>query len=162
MTRTEKERLVADLSSALKGSGAIVVCDYRGMSVEELESVRKIAREEEVGVKVVKNTLARLALKEAECEVPELKDMNILLWGEGQVMPCKIADKAATQFKGKFAIKTGLIDGAIAPLDEIMTLAKLPSRDELLGMLLNVWNAPITNFTIGLKALADKKAEESE
>ena len=161
MTRAEKERLVADLASQFEGAGAIVVCDYRGMSVEELESVRNMARQEDVKVKVVKNTLARIALDKAGCEVPELKEMNLMVWGDGQVMPCKIADKAATEFKDKFKLKAGLIEGKVADMQEILTLAKLPSRDELLGMLLNVWNAPITNFTIGLKALADKKAAEA-
>jgi large subunit ribosomal protein L10 len=45
-------------------------------------------------------------------------------------------------------------------METINAMAKLPTRDELLGMLLNVWNAPVQNFTIGLKALADKKEAE--
>jgi large subunit ribosomal protein L10 len=92
--------------------------------------------------------------------VPELRDTNVLLWGDDVITPCKIADKSAAQFKEHFKMKAGLIEGKIAPMEDLLALAKLPSRDELLGMLLNVWNAPITNFTIGLKALADKKAEE--
>ena len=160
MTRARKEELVAEMAEAFKDAQAIVVCDYKGMTVEALETVRNMAREEEVQVKVVKNTLARIALEQAGCDVPELKDTNVLLWGADQITPCKIADKAASQFKEHFKLKAGLIEGKVAPLENILALAKLPSRDELLGMLLNVWNAPITNFTIGLKALADKKAEE--
>ena len=160
MTRTEKEELVAQLAAEFKDAAAIIVCDYKGMSVQELETVRSMAREEEVKVKVVKNTLAKLALSQAGCDVLELKDTNLVVWGDTQVLPCKIADKAAGQFKEKFKIKAGLLEGKEAEMDTIMALAKLPTRDELLGMLLNVWNAPITNFTIGLKALADKKEAE--
>jgi large subunit ribosomal protein L10 len=160
MTRARKEELVAEMAEAFKDAQAIVVCDYKGMTVEALETVRNMAREEGVKVKVVKNTLAEIALKQADCEVPELRDTNVVLWGDDQITPCKIADKAAAQFKEHFKMKTGLIEGKVAEMDTLMALAKLPSRDELLGMLLNVWNAPITNFTIGLKALADKKAEE--
>jgi len=160
MTRTRKEELVAEMTAEFKNAGAIIVCDYKGMTVEDLETVRNMARAEETNVKVVKNTLAEIALKNAGCEVVDFKDTNLVIWGDTQVLPCKIADKAATQFKDTFKIKTGLIQGEVASMDTIMAMAKLPTRDELIGMLLNVWNAPIQNFTIGLKALADKKAEE--
>jgi large subunit ribosomal protein L10 len=160
MTRTRKEELVAEMAEAFRSAGAIIVCDYKGMTVEDLEAVRNMAREEETNVKVVKNTLAQIALKEAGCEAVEFKDTNLVIWGDTQVLPCKIADKAATQFKEHFSIKAGLIEGKVASMDTINAMAKLPTRDELLGMLLNVWNAPITNFTIGLKALAEKKESE--
>jgi len=161
MTRTQKEELVAQMTAEFKEAGAIVVCDYKGMTVESLEIVRNMAREEDVKVKVVKNTLAAIALNNAGCEAVDFKDTNIVLWGEGQVMPCKIADKAASQFKDSFSIKAGLIEGEVASLETINAMAKLPTRDELIGMLLNVWNAPVQNFTIGLQALADKKSEEA-
>ena len=160
MTKARKEELVAEMSEAFKDAGAIIVCDYKGMTVEDLETVRNMAREEETQVKVVKNTLAQIALKNAGCEVVDFKDTNLVIWGDTQVLPCKIADKAATKFKDKFKIKAGLIQGEVASMDTIMAMAKLPTRDELIGMLLNVWNAPIQNFTIGLKALADKKESQ--
>jgi len=161
MTRTEKEQLVADMTADFKDAGAIVVCDYRGMTVPDLESIRIKAREEAVQVRVIKNTLASIALKNADCEVPELVDTNLVIWGESQILPCKIADIAAMEFKEKFSIKTGLLEGKVASLETINAMAKLPSRDELIGMLLNVWNAPVQNFTIGMQALATKKEEEA-
>ena len=160
MTRTRKEELVAEMAAEFKDAGAIIVCDYKGMTVEDLETVRNMAREEETKVKVVKNTLAKIALENAGCEVVDFKDTNLVIWGDTQVLPCKIADKAATQFKETFKIKAGLIQGEVASMDTIMAMAKLPTRDELIGMLLNVWNAPVQNFTIGLKALADKKESQ--
>ncbi|MCB4779222.1 MAG: 50S ribosomal protein L10 [Sulfurovum sp.] len=162
MTRTRKEELVAEMTAEFKGAGAIIVCNYKGMTVEALETVRNMAREEETKVKVIKNRLASVALENAGCEALELKDTNLVIWGDTQVLPCKVADKAASQFKEHFLIKSGLIEGKIASMDTINAMAKLPTRDELLGMLLNVWNAPIQNFTIGLKALADKKEVEEE
>jgi len=160
MTRTRKEELVAEMTAEFKEAGAIIVCDYKGMTVENLEVVRNMAREDEVKVKVVKNTLASIALNNAGCEAVDFKDTNIVIWGDSQVLPCKIADKASSEFKDTFSIKAGLIEGKVASLETINAMAKLPSRDELIGMLLNVWNAPVQNFTIGLKALADKKESE--
>ena len=83
----------------------------------------------------------------------------MVIWGDTQITPCKIADKAATQFKENFSIKSGLIAGEVASLQTINAMAKLPSKEVLIGMLLNVWNAPVQNFTIGLSALAAKKEE---
>jgi len=161
MTRTRKEELVAEMTEAFKDAGAIIVCDYKGMTVENLEIVRNLAKDEETSVQVVKNKLARIALKNAGCDDIEFNDTNLVIWGPAQVTPCKIADKAATDFKNSFSIKTGLIQGEIASMETINAMAKLPTRDVLLGMLLNVWNAPVQNFTIGMSALATKKEEEA-
>jgi large subunit ribosomal protein L10 len=161
MTRTEKEAIVAELSESFANQGAVIVCDYKGMTVEALEGVRAMAKENDVSVRVVKNTLAGIALKNANCEDMELVDTNIFIWGEDQIAACKVADKSAQANKDNFSIKSGVIESKIADLSTIEAMAKLPGRDELLGMLLNVWNAPVQNFTIGLQALADKLEEEA-
>ncbi len=161
MTRTRKEELVAEMTAEFKDAGAIIVCDYKGMTVENLEIVRNFAKDENSKVQVVKNKLARIALKNAGCEDIEFTDTNLVIWGETQVLPCKIADKAATDFKDSFAIKTGLIQGEVASMDTINAMAKLPTRDVLIGMLLNVWNAPVQNFAIGMDALSKKLEEEA-
>lgn len=161
MTRTRKEELVAMMTAEFKDAGAIIVCDYKGMTVENLEIVRNLARDEDSKVKVVNNKLAQIALLNAGCEAIVLKNTNLVIWGDTQVLPCKIADKAATTFEENFSIKTGLIQGEVASLETISAMAKLPTRDELIGMLLNVWNAPVQNFTIGMNALATKLEEEA-
>ena len=86
---------------------------------------------------------------------------NLVIWGDSQIIPCKIADKAGTNFKDNFEIKTGLIEGKVADMETINAMAKLPDRDTLIGMLLNVWNAPVQNFTIGMDALSKKLEEEA-
>ncbi len=160
MTRTEKEAIVNELSNSFANQGAIIVCNYKGMTVEALEGVRKLAKENDVSVRVVKNTLAKIALRNANCDEMELVNNNIFIWGKDQIATCKVADKSAQANKDKFSIKSGVIESKLADLATIEAMAKLPGRDELLGMLLNVWNAPVQNFTIGLQALADKLSEE--
>ena len=161
MTRTEKEAIVNELSTAFAEQGAVIVCDYKGMTVEALEGVRALAKENDVTVRVVKNTLAGIALKNANCEELELLDNNIFIWGEDQIATCKVADKSAIANKDNFSIKTGVIESKVAELATIEAMAKLPGREELLGMLLNVWNGPARAITIGLQALAAKKEEEA-
>jgi len=161
MTRTRKEELVAQMTAEFKEAGAIIVCDYKGMTVENLEIVRNLAKDEDAKVQVVKNKLAQIALKNAGCEDVTFTDTNLVIWADSQIIPCKIADKAGTNFKDNFAIKTGLIEGKVADMATINAMATLPDRDTLIGMLLNVWNAPVQNFTIGMDALSKKLEEEA-
>ena len=159
LTKAQKAQIVANMTTEFQAAGAIVVCDYKGMTVEALEGVRNMARAEECKVRVMNNKLAMIALKNAGCEEMALTETNIAIWAENQVTACKIADKAASANKDRFTIKGGLIEGKVADVATINAMAKLPSREELLGMLLNVWNAPVQNFTIGLDALRKKREE---
>ncbi len=161
MTREEKVNIVSELTEEFKNANAILVCDYKGMTCIELEKIREAALESGTKVKVCKNTLTAIAMKNADQEEVELVDTNILVWGEDQISACKIADNAASDFKEKFVIKAGLIEGKVASMETIEAMAKLPSRDELIGMLLSVWTAPARNMVTGLDNLSKKLEEES-
>lgn len=160
MTRSEKVELVAKLEESFRNSEAIVVCNYKGLSTKKLEELRNTARENKVKVQVIKNTLANIALNNSDKTGLELKDTNIYLWGEDQLSVSKTAAKFEENHSEFFQIKTAFIDGEVADIAKVKALATMPSRDELLAMLLQVWNAPITNFTIGLNALKQKKESE--
>lgn len=161
MTRQHKEEVVAFLTDEFKEAKAILVCGFNGLTVAEIETARELANEADTKVHVVKNTLATIALKNAGLNPLELKEPNIMVWGEDQISVCKVADKAATDFKEKFVIKSGLFEGEPADLNQIAAIAKLPSKEELIGMLLSVWTAPIRNFVTGLDNLKSKREEES-
>jgi len=161
MTRENKNVIVDFLSEEFKTSGAIIVASYKGSSHKNLEQLRVSADEAEVNVKVAKNKLVGIALKNAELPELELNEENIFIWAENQVAACKVADKFATANKETFIIKTGIIEGEVADLATINAFAKLPGREELLGMLAATWMAPVANFTIGLDALRKKKEEEA-
>lgn len=161
MTKTQKNEIVEYLSNEFKSSGAIVVANYKGSSHKSLETLRQSAQEVDVKVQVAKNTLANVALKNAELSELELTEESIFVWAEDQISACKLADKFASDNKDTFVIKTGIIEGEIASLETINAFAKLPGREELLGMLASVWMGPVRNFTIGLDALKRKKEEEA-
>ncbi len=161
MNKQQKSEVIDFLTSEFKESQAIVVCDYKGLSHKELETLRNDARINGTKVQVAKNTLVTVAVKNAELGDIELSGTNIFLWSEDQISACKVADTFATTMKNKFEIKSGIIEGKIADLATVNAFAKLPSRDELLGMLAATWMAPLTNFTVGLDALRQKKEEEA-
>jgi len=161
MNKQQKAEVIDFLTSEFKESQAIVVCDYSGLTHKQLESLRIEAKESGTKVQVAKNTLVTVSVKNADLGDIELSGTNIFLWSEDQISACKVADKFSTSMKDKFEIKSGIIEGKIADLATVNAFAKLPSREELLGMLAATWMAPLTNFTIGLDALRRKKEEEA-
>jgi len=160
MTRKNKEELVTTLTDDFKTANAIVVCNYNGLTVKELESLRNTAKEKEVRVQVIKNKLASLAVKNCNIDDFEANGTNIFLWSKDQISACKVADNFAKEVKEKFEIKSGIIEGTVSDKAKVETFAKLPGREELLGMLGFVWMAPLTNFVTGLDNLKKKKEEE--
>ena len=160
MTKNQKIEIVSAVTEEFKSSDALVVCDFKGLDVPTIEELRDAAKEANVKVRVIKNSLASIAMKNADIEGIELKNTNIFVWGEDQLDVTKVVAKFS-ETNDKFVIKTAFIDGEISDAAKIVALSKMPSRDELIGMLLQTWMAPVTNFTIGLDALRVKKEEES-
>lgn len=160
MTRTEKTEIVTYLTEQFGSVAAVVVCDYNGLGVADLEELRKMARQSDAKVQVVKNTLANIALGNAEMTGVELKDMNIFIWSDDVIAAAKVAADFAKK-NDKLSIKAGYLDKEAADAAKIEAFAKLPGRNELLGMLAATWMAPLTNFTIGLDALRKKREEEA-
>ncbi|WP_345975446.1 50S ribosomal protein L10 [Sulfurimonas sp. HSL3-7] len=160
MLKAKKAEVIAQLTSSFENTTAVVICDYKGLGVSELEALRKAAKTKDTSVQVVKNTLATIALNNAGMSGVEIKDTNIFLWSDDVISASKIAaDFAKTN--DKFVIKSGYLDGEPADVAKIEAFAKLPGREELLGMLAATWMAPVANFTIGLDALKRKKEEEA-
>lgn len=159
MTRIEKEGLVKSLVPQFAQSGAIIVCNYRSLKVSDLETLRKIAKENNINIQVIKNSLVKVALKESNIQGLSLKDMNIFLWGSDPINTAKIAFNYSEK-NDKFKISTGYIDGNVVDVAKITAFAKSPGKKELLGMLASVWMAPIRNLTIGINALKEKRESE--
>lgn len=160
MTKTQKAEIIEVLSNEFKEAQSVIFCDYKGLAVSELEELRKAARAKEAKVQVVKNTLATISLKNADLTGLEIKDTNILVWGEDSVAASKVVSDFAKKNE-KFVIKSAYIDREAADAAKVEAFAKLPGREELLAMLAATWMAPVTNFTIGLDALRQKKEEEA-
>jgi len=161
MLKSKKVEVIDNLTTSFANTTAVVICDYKGLTVSELEELRKSARAKETSVQVVKNTLATIALKNAGMSGLDLKDTNIFIWSDDVINAAKIAvDFAKTN--EKFVVKAGYLDKEVADVAKIEAFAKLPGREELLGMLAATWMAPITNLAVGIDALRRKKEEEAE
>jgi len=160
MTKSKKAEVIAQLKTDLENTTAVIICDYKGLTVGDLEELRVAARAKDTRVQVVKNTLATIALKDAGMSGIEIKDTNIFIWSDDVISAAKIASDFSKKNE-TFSIKSGYLDKEAADVARIEAFAKLPGREELLGMLAATWMAPVANFTIGLDALRKKKEEES-
>ena len=160
MTKTQKAEIIEVLSTEFKDAQAVVLCDYKGLSVSDLEELRSMALAKETKVQVVKNTLATIALKNVDLVGIEIKDTNIFVWGEDSVAASKVAVDFAKKHE-LFVIKSAYIDREAADAAKVEAFAKLPGREELLCMLAATWMAPLTCIGFGLNALREKKEQEA-
>ena len=166
-----KKEIVADLAGKLLNAVAGVVVDYKGITVADDTKMRAELRAAGVEYAVVKNTLLRLAVKEAGLEGLEdvLKGTSaIALSNEDPVVAAKILSKYADDKATPFSIKAGYVDGSVLNADGVNALAKLPSKEVLIAQTLGGLNAPISGFVnvlnanlrglvIALNAIAEKQ-----
>ena len=157
-----KKVQVEEIADKFKAAASIVVVDYRGLTVGQVTELRKQLREAGVEFKVYKNTLTRRA-----AEAAGLEGINEFLTGpnaiafsnEDVVAPAKIVNEFAKKNEA-LEIKAGIIEGTLASEADVKALAELPSREGLLSMLLSVLQAPVRNFALATKAVAEQKEEQ--
>ena len=160
MLKSKKAEVIAQLTDSFENTTAVVICDYKGLTVDKLEELRKAARAKDTSVQVVKNTLATIALNNADMSGIEIKDTNIFIWSDDVINAAKVSADFAKDNE-LFVIKAGYLDKEPADVAKIEAFAKLPGREELLGMLAATWMAPITNMAVGIDALRKKLEEEA-
>lgn len=171
LTRQAKEALVADVTDQVAKSEAIVIAEYRGLEVEAITRLRKQARESGVYLRVLKNTLVRRAVAGTPYEVLAGSLAGPLIYGmsEDPVACAKVLDGFAKQ-NDKLVIKGGAMPNVLMDVAGVKALADLPTRDELLAMLMGTLQAPVakfvrtlnevpSSFVRGLAAVRDQKAE---
>ena len=157
-----KQDQVDLLSEKMKNAASFVVVNYRGLNVAEATDLRKQLRDSDVEMHVVKNTIIRRAAEAAGVE--GLEDVFVgptaIAFSEEEVVaPAKIMVEFAEEAPA-LEVKGGYMEGEVVSIETIEAVAKLPSRDGLLSMLLSVLQAPIRNTALAFKAVAEKKEEE--
>ena len=149
-----KEESIASLKDNFSKASAVIFADYKGVSSEEMNLLRRNLREKNVLVKVAKNNLVRIALKGTPKEqvVEKLAGPTVSIFAFGDAVE---AAKVLTDYAKKveaFSIKEGFLGDQVMTEAEIKQLATLPSKPQLLAQLLSVMNGPIRNFVCVLNA----------
>lgn len=160
----EKEKLVDAFADELKEAKAILVINYLGLTVGEVTSMRKELRDNNVKMRVIKNTYLRHAAKKAGIEGLDdtfVGPTAVIYTADADDItePARIVSKYEDDYD-VLEIKGGMLEGKVTSKDEIKQLASIPGREGLLSMLVSVLQAPVRNFAYAVKAVADNKDED--
>jgi large subunit ribosomal protein L10 len=148
LNRKEKEQVITDLSKKIEGYKAVVLTQYRGLNVEQINQLRRRLREEKVDYHIIKNTLMRLASKGTDLE--KLNDYFegptaiAISYGDPILLAKVLSEFVKTQ--PSLEIKVGLIEGRVSLPEEVKALAGMPSREVLLAQLLATIQMPASQL----------------
>ena len=163
LNRNEKEAVVAQVSAQVAKAQTLALAEYRGLTVEHLNALRKQAREKGVYLHVLKNTLARRAVAGTPFEVAAESMAGPLIYGfsEDAVAAAKvIADFA--KGNDKLVIKAGAYAGKALDAEGVKALASIPSKEVLLSQLLGLMQSPVSRIARVLAALAEQRGGSAE
>jgi large subunit ribosomal protein L10 len=163
MLKSDKERLVAELTERLKNTETLIVADYRGLSVPEIDTLRTQLLEHGARFQIVKNTLTRRAAEEAGAEalLTLLEGPTAIAFLEADGDPVAVAKALndAARTTRVLTIRGGLLEGAAIGEDDVKNLATLPPTDVLRAQLLGAVAGPLTTvvglFTAPLRDLVN-------
>lgn len=178
MNRAQKVELVEELSEKLKTTPLVVLADYRGVTVPEITELRRQFREQGISYRVIKNTLTRRAVEGTPMEEigEHLTGMTgVMMSGEDPIAAAKLLRSATKDLRKaeRFVIKGGFFDGDAIDAAMVDKVADLPSKEELLVMLLRtmqegprqvlgVIQGPARDLLMILKNYENKLSEGAE
>jgi large subunit ribosomal protein L10 len=155
LNRDEKAGKVRALNETFSKAKFAVVTDYRGLKVTELEKLRAELRQKNAFIQIAKNTLLKLAVKGTQYEGLDesfIGTTAIAFSFEEPVGPAKALSDFAKEFEA-LQIRSAVMDGRILSADDVKALAKLPSKEQLLGQLCGVLVAVPTGFVRALNGV---------
>ena len=160
----QKKEEVSKLAAEMKEAKIILLTDYRGINVTDVTNLRTDLRNVNAKYTVIKNNITRRAL--AECGIEGLEDKlvgptAVIMSNEDYLEPAK-AIYNFTKNNDYYKIKGGVIEGKVMTAEEIITLAKLPSRETLLSMLAGALLGNISKVAVALDQVRIKKAAGAE
>lgn len=170
----DKKAIVADVHETAANALSLVIADSRGVTVTDMTALRKQARDNNVSLRVIRNTLAKRAIAGTTFECVQDALTGPSLFGFSMEDPGAAARLFKEFAKGneKFSVKALSVGGKLLGAEQIDALATLPTRDEALARLASVMIAPVTKLvrtfnevpskvTRAVSAVADKKREQA-
>lgn len=171
LTRTQKEQTVASVQTNVEQATSAVFVSFEGLSIVDVNELRDKLYEHGCGMQVVPKNLLAIAVKGAGIKFdPKAHEGQMaLVWGTDAVAPAKVLHEFA-KGRDNVQLRAGVLEGETISDQQLMALAQLPSRDQLLGQLLSVLNGPARgfatvlaavprDFVYALSAIKDKKGE---
>jgi len=171
LNKEQKAKVVTDLKVKFEKTKGMVMTDYKGLTVAEISELRDLLRASGIEYKVVKNTLARIASDGTPMEAAKDQfkgPVGVAMGFDDAAVVAKTVLVFSKKNK-KLKVLGGVVDGNLYDASALQTIASLPSREVLLGMLAGTMNAPasklaslmnatVVRFAYALGALRDKKS----
>ena len=159
MNREEKTELLGLLNDVFNKAESVVIAEYIGLTVAEAEELRAKIRETGASLRVTKNRIARLALKDTKFEglTDLFKGPVAMAYANDPIAACKACVEFA-KTNEKLVIVGGALSDRILTVDDIKALAAIPSMDELRAKLIGLLQAPASKVARVLKAYSEKEA----
>ena len=154
----DKQQIVSEVNQAASSALSAVLADYRGVSVEDMTALRKNARENNVYLRVVRNTLLKRAVAdtEFECIQEVLVGPTILAFSQEDPGAAARVLKDFSKENDDFEIKALSVGGQLMDASQIDVLAKLPTVDQARSMLMSVMLAPVTKLARTMNEVPSK------
>lgn len=149
-----KHEIVDETRKMLENCTLAVLADYRGVDVAGMSQLRKNARDANVSVKIMKNSLARRAVENTrfECLADSFSGPLAIAWSEDPVALAKVVSKFEKSNE-HFSFRAGAMDGQALSAEQFSNLASLPSHDELIAKFVGTCSSPLANFVTILNRL---------
>ncbi len=160
LNRSEKENVVKDVAALVEKAQTLVMAEYRGITVADMTLLRVSAREQNVSLTVLKNTLARRAVAGTSFEsvADQMTGPLIYSFSEDAVAAAKVVADFAKK-NDKLVIRAGAYKGQALDVNKVKELANIPSREVLLAQICGLLQSPMSRTARVLAALAEKKGE---
>ncbi len=154
-----KQSVVKEIVEKANGSTTIVVAEYRGLTVAQLQELRRALRKEDSELCVYKNSLVERASEELGFKGLDeiLSGPNAIIFSKEVSGGAKVVAKYARRFGDTLKIKGGVVEGKFVDAAGMKDVAKMPGREGLLSMFLSCLQAPVRQFACTVKAVADAK-----
>ena len=158
LSKETKQEVINQINERFKSNPSVFVLEFKGLTVKELENVRKDLRQTNSELKIVKNTLLKKAAEDTDAG--QLSNLfvgstAIAFCDENSAATAKVFVKSAKEYK-LLNIKGGLLEGKVVSVDEIEKISKLPSRVELIAQFMGLLNSPMSNFLYSLQNMQTK------
>ncbi len=170
-TREQKQNIINDLETKIEKQKSMVFMDFTGVKVKELANFREKLKEQNSELKVAKKSLMEIALKNKNIDLDTKKlegEVAMVMGYKDEIVPSKMVYQFSKENQ-KVKILGGFLENKFYEVADIIRLAELPSKEQLLSMLVGTMSAPATNFVgvlqgnlrklvFALSAIKDKKA----
>ena len=153
MKRTEKEQLVTELTTKIKGSKAVLYTDFTGLNVKRMTDLRRKLKKAGVEYVVIKNTLALRAVNDSGLVGTRLKGPTGIIVSKDPVSAAKILSDFAKENEQRPAVKGGMLEGVSIDETQVKKLASMPSREQMLADLGAGLQSPMAAFVGALNGL---------